>query len=93
MGFAEIFDRRKLRDDAFGATFRHTWQRHHEIYLNGIVLVSAVMNFRLAAISGPVNDLPPVSYLPDIYDTAWYHKLLPADMQKQERGTSRAGSA
>jgi carboxypeptidase C (cathepsin A) len=59
-----------------------TLQRRHEIYLNGIVLVSAVMNFDSLNF-GPGNDLPPVSFLPTYSTTAWFHHLLPADMQSK----------
>ena len=56
-------------------------QRRHEIYLNGIVLVSAVLNFDSLEF-GPGNDLPPVVFLPTYATTAWYHHLLGPDMQK-----------
>ncbi len=59
-----------------------TLQRRHEIYLNGIVLVSAVMNFDSLNF-GPGNDLPPVSFLPTYSTTAWYHHLLQPDMQSK----------
>lgn len=59
-----------------------TLMRRHEMYLNGIVLVSAVMNFDSLEF-GPGNDLPPVSFLPTYATTAWYHKLLPTDMQSR----------
>ena len=53
------------------------------IALNGIVLVSSVLNFgTLEFTTG--NDLPYVLYLPSYTATAWYHKKLPADVQQQE---------
>ena len=50
------------------------------IYLNGISLVSSVLNFQtLDFTSG--NDLPYILYLPTYATTAWYHHKLPADLQ------------
>jgi carboxypeptidase C (cathepsin A) len=50
------------------------------MYLNGIMLLSSVLNF--ATISFNVgNDLPYVVFLPSYAATAWYHKKLPADLQ------------
>ena len=57
-------------------------QRRHEMYLNGIVLVSAVLNFDSLEF-GPGNDLPPMVFLPTYATTAWYHKLLPQDLQSK----------
>ncbi len=48
------------------------------IALNGIVLVSAVLNFQTTD-SGPGNDLPYVLYLPTLAATAWYHEALGDD--------------
>jgi carboxypeptidase C (cathepsin A) len=53
------------------------------IALNGIVLVSTVLNFEtLEFVKG--NDLPYVFYLPTYTATAWYHKKLPPDLQGQD---------
>ncbi len=56
-------------------------QQRYQMYLNGIVLVSAVLNFQTLR-SAPGNDLPYISYFPTYATTAWYHHLLSADMQK-----------
>jgi carboxypeptidase C (cathepsin A) len=56
-------------------------QHRHEIYLSGIVLVSAVLNFDSLRF-GPGNDLPPMVFLPTYATTAWYHHLLSPDLQK-----------
>ncbi len=53
------------------------------IALNGIVLVSTVLNFETLEFTKQ-NDLPYVVYLPSYTATAWYHKKLPADLQKQD---------
>lgn len=56
--------------------------RAHKMNLNGIMLVSTVLNFQtIWGDSG--NDLPYVLYLPSFTATAWYHKKLPADLQKK----------
>jgi carboxypeptidase C (cathepsin A) len=50
------------------------------ISLNGIVLISAVLNFQTLATGGG-NDLPYALYLPSYAATAWHHKKLPAELQ------------
>jgi len=55
-------------------------QQRFGIYLNGIVLISAVLNFQTLSFAAG-NDLPPVMFLPTYTATAWYHKRLPADLQ------------
>ena len=52
-------------------------QSRHGIELNGIVLVSSVIDF--ITLGG--NDMSFVSFLPTFTATAWYHKRLPADLQ------------
>jgi len=55
------------------------------IALNGIVLVSTVLNFETLAFARG-NDLPYVLYLPSYTATAWYHKKLSADLEQQPLG-------
>jgi carboxypeptidase C (cathepsin A) len=55
-------------------------QDRHGMNLNGIVLVSSVLNFQTIRFDEG-NDLPYVLYLPTYTATAWYHKKLPADLQ------------
>lgn len=50
------------------------------MYLNGIVLVSSVLNFQTLSFS-PGNDLAYILYLPTETAVAWYHKKLPPDLQ------------
>jgi len=50
------------------------------IYLNGITLLSSVLNFE-TILFGVGNDLPYIVYLPSYTATAWYHKKLPPDLQ------------
>ncbi len=48
--------------------------------LNGIMLLSSVLNFGTLAFD-PGNDLPYALFLPTYTATAWYHKKLPRDLQ------------
>ena len=47
--------------------------------VNGIMLVSTVLNFETLEFS-PGNDLPYVLYLPSYATTAWFHKKLAPDL-------------
>lgn len=58
------------------------WLFDHGIALNGIALVSAVLNFQTIRFADN-NDLPLVMILPSYTATAWYHKKLPAAMQSK----------
>ncbi len=58
----------------------------HGIYLNGIMLVSAILNFQTARFEEG-NDMPYILYLPSYTATAWYHKKLPADLQSDFKKT------
>jgi len=51
------------------------------IALNGIVLVSSVLNFQTLMFTAG-NDLPYSLYLPSYAATAWYHHRLPTDLQE-----------
>jgi carboxypeptidase C (cathepsin A) len=51
------------------------------IALNGVALISAVLNFGASAADAG-NDLGFVNFLPSYAATAWYHKRLPADLQR-----------
>ena len=51
-------------------------QRRHQIYLNGVVLVSAVGFGNWGA------DDRTIFFLPTFIMSAWYHKKLPADLQQ-----------
>jgi carboxypeptidase C (cathepsin A) len=54
---------------------------NHGVALNGVVLVSSVLNFETLDFNVG-NDLPYILYLPTYAATAWYHKKLPADLQQ-----------
>jgi len=50
------------------------------MYLNGIALVSSVLDFSTISFNAG-NDLPFVLYLPTETAAAWFHKKLPPDLQ------------
>ncbi|HVB38457.1 MAG TPA: hypothetical protein VND92_07960 [Vicinamibacterales bacterium] len=50
-------------------------QSHDNIYLNGIVLISSVLDMGTTSFR-PGADLPYELYLPTYAATAWYHKVL-----------------
>jgi carboxypeptidase C (cathepsin A) len=50
------------------------------IALNGVILISSIMNFQTAEFAHG-NDMPYELFLPSYATTAWYHKKLPADLQ------------
>jgi carboxypeptidase C (cathepsin A) len=52
------------------------------IALNGIVLISTIMNFETTNFAAG-NDLPYQLFLPSYTATAWYHKKLPPDLQSR----------
>jgi len=55
-------------------------QSRHGIELNGIVLVSSVIDFS-TLYEAPGNDIHYACFLPTYTVTAWYHKKLPTDVQ------------
>ncbi len=55
-------------------------QNRYGMYLNGIILISSILNFETAEFDRG-NDLPYILYLPTYTAIAWYHKKLPADLQ------------
>ena len=56
------------------------------IALNGICLLSSVLSFQTLEFDRG-NDLPNILYLPTYAATAWYHKKLPDDLQKDLKAT------
>lgn len=55
-------------------------QERHGLWLNGIMLVSSILDFQTTDFN-PGNDLPYLLFLPTYTATAWYHQRLPADLQ------------
>jgi carboxypeptidase C (cathepsin A) len=58
------------------------WLVDNGIALNGVALISAVLNFQ-ASRQAHGNDLGWLGYFPSYTATAWYHKKLPPDLQAQ----------
>jgi carboxypeptidase C (cathepsin A) len=56
------------------------------IAFNGILLVSSILNFQTARLTVG-NDLPYVLFLPTYTATAFHHKRLPADLQRDLAAT------
>ena len=56
-------------------------QDRYGMYVNGIVLISSVLNFQTIDFE-PGNDVPFPLYLPSYAAAAWYHKRLPPDLQQ-----------
>lgn len=69
-----------LIGESYGTTrsaqLSQTLQQRHQIYLNGIVLISTVAFGNWGA------DDRSIFFLPTYITSAWYHKLLPPDLQK-----------
>jgi carboxypeptidase C (cathepsin A) len=75
-----------LVGESYGTTRASGLSDHlvdHGIALNGIVLVSSVLNFQTIRF-GQGNDLPYQLYLPSYAATAWYHKQLPDDLLQKD---------
>ena len=67
-------------------------QDRHGMALNGIMLVSSVLDFQTLEFL-PTNDLPCVVYLPSYAATAWYHGRLEPELQRDLQATLRAAEA
>jgi carboxypeptidase C (cathepsin A) len=67
-------------------------QERHGMYLNGILLVSVVLNFQTIDF-GYGNELPHVLFLPAFTATAWYHRKLAPELQRDLRATLKEAEA
>jgi carboxypeptidase C (cathepsin A) len=63
-------------------------QHRHGMFLNGIMLVSSILNFQTARFERG-NDLPYILFLPTYCATAWYHKRLAPELQQDLQATLR----
>lgn len=61
-------------------------QERQGMYLNGIMLISSILDFQTAYASTG-NDLPYILFLPTYAATAWYHQKLAPDLQRDLRAT------
>ncbi|MDQ6861249.1 MAG: peptidase S10 [Verrucomicrobiota bacterium] len=57
-------------------------QERYGFYVNGIILVSSILDFSTARFA-PGNDRPYSLFLPTYTAAAWYHKKLPQDLQSK----------
>ncbi|HEX9940776.1 MAG TPA: peptidase S10 [Thermoanaerobaculia bacterium] len=73
-----------LAGESYGTTrsarLSRVLQDDHGMYLNGVILISSILNFQTARFNIG-NDLPYPLFLPTYTATAWYHKRLPQDLQ------------
>lgn len=72
-----------LAGESYGTTrasgLSNYLMERHGMYLNGIMLVSSILNFQtLDFASG--NELPYILYLPTYTASAWYHKKLDKEL-------------
>lgn len=56
------------------------WLHDQGFYLNGVMLISSILNFGTARFDSG-NDLAYILFLPTYTATAWYHERLPAELQ------------
>jgi carboxypeptidase C (cathepsin A) len=61
-------------------------QERHGLYLNGLMLISAVLHFQTLEFE-PGNDLPYLLFLPSYTAAAFYHNALPPELQGDLRAT------
>lgn len=73
-----------LAGESYGTTRAGALSGHLQqalgMNLNGILLLSSVLNFATVSFDAG-NDLPYPLFLPTYTATAWYHKKLPKDLQ------------
>lgn len=83
-----------LAGESYGTTrvsgLSNHLQERHGMHLNGVILISAVLNFQTIRFAVG-NDLPYMMILPTFTASAWYHRKLPADLQDDlERALAEA---
>ncbi len=67
-------------------------QERHGLYLNGLMLISAVLHFQTLSFDHG-NDLPYMLFLPAYTATAFYHRRLEPELQRDLVATLRAAEA
>ncbi len=67
-------------------------QQKYDYYLNGVILVSSILNFQTARF-GPGNDVPFPLFLPTYTATAWYHGKLQGEWAATLTGALRRAEA
>lgn len=68
----------------------HDWDFY---YLNGVILISSILNFETIYNENGGNDLPYLLYLPSYTATAWYHEKLPGGKQKSLLDTLKSSES
>jgi carboxypeptidase C (cathepsin A) len=72
-----------LAGESYGTTraagLADVLQDQQGVFLNGVILVSVVLNFQTISFDEG-NDLPYVLFLPSYTAAAWYHKRLPSEL-------------
>ncbi len=75
-----------LIGESYGTTRAAGLSRHlqekHDIFLNGVMLVSLAVDLQTLSFD-PGNELPYPLFLPTYAATAWYHKALAPDLLKK----------
>jgi carboxypeptidase C (cathepsin A) len=75
-----------LIGESYGTTraagLSHHLQEKHDVYLNGVMLVSLAIDLQTLSFDH-ANDLPYALFLPSYAATAWYHRALGPDMQRK----------
>jgi carboxypeptidase C (cathepsin A) len=75
-----------LIGESYGTTraagLAHQLQEKHDIFLNGLMLVSLAVDLQTLSFDHG-NELPYPLFLPTYAATAWYHQALPAELQKK----------
>lgn len=61
-------------------------QTRHGVELNGIVLVSSILDYQSKGYV-PGNDYPYANFLPTFAATAWYHRKLAPELQRDLKAT------
>ena len=73
-----------------GAAIAHSLFAHKGTELNGLILISAALNFQTigqepdALVFRPGNDLPFMVFLPTYAATAWFHGRLSSKLQRRD---------
>lgn len=76
-----------LAGESYGSTRAAKLADHlhdkYGMYMNGVILISSILNFQTLKDDNGGNDLPYILYLPSYAATAWYHKRLSEDLQNR----------
>jgi carboxypeptidase C (cathepsin A) len=66
-------------------------QDRYGMALNGVAIVSGLLDFQTLSASGP-NDLPYIVFLPTMASVAFYHQKLSPELQKDRAATTAAAA-